>query len=131
MGPSVAAVIRVRYWMGMVLRAGALLMILWGTLQLLGGGARALPDVVHLSPAHIGAVLLWPLRWVLVALVLLLLEKRLLKWLFPIPRQACPQCGYPTAGRPMGTCPECGLSMGVAREPSLEPERVGPPGYRD
>jgi hypothetical protein len=70
-------------------------------------------------------VLAWmamPLRWVVLAAALVVMERRLLSWVFPLPRGGCPQCGYPVAGR--STCPECGLALGVGTT------APAPPGYQ-
>lgn len=56
--------------------------------------------------------------WLLAAVLLLLLERVLIRWLVPTPPAGCLRCGYPLAPapnvKPYPVCPECGL----ASEPS-------------
>jgi hypothetical protein len=127
MGPSIAAVMRRRYWMSSLLRITALLMAVWGLLGFLNALLEHLP---HLLTGGSPIVLAWmamPLRWLVLAAALVFMERRLLTWIFPLPRQGCPQCGYPIAGRSFDVCPECGLNLG-APEPKTA-SAAALPGY--
>jgi hypothetical protein len=71
------------------------------------------------DPAGVFRLLpLWEsLPSIALALALLLFNRRLARWVFPMPRPECPECGY---ALPDGAdrCPECGLSLSKS-EPSL------------
>ncbi len=45
------------------------------------------------------------------AVVLLVLERRLVAWLAPLPKNECPACGYSLAKITSEKCPECGLPL--------------------
>jgi hypothetical protein len=40
-----------------------------------------------------------------------LLESRLVRWLAPLPKPECPQCGYTFQHLASSRCPECGLEL--------------------
>ena len=48
------------------------------------------------------------------AVALIFLNRRLAKWIVPLPTPGCPQCGYQLTGLKDARCPECGLDMGRA-----------------
>jgi hypothetical protein len=111
--PSLNNILRGRYWTSTGLRIAALLMVIWGALRFVEGVLWTVPQMRDLAiPALAGMAV--PLRWVVLAVVLIALEGRLIRWLFPLPRVGCPQCGYPIAGRAFDRCPECGLVLGEA-----------------
>ena len=43
------------------------------------------------------------------AIVVLVFQDRLTRWLVPLPRAECPKCGYSMTQAHEGRCPECGL----------------------
>jgi len=45
------------------------------------------------------------------AIILRILEKRLVKWLVPLVRPECPECGYALIQLTEPRCPECGLRL--------------------
>ena len=49
-----------------------------------------------------------------VALALWYLEGRLVRWIVPMPRPECPQCGYLLRHLTTTRCPECGTEFGSA-----------------
>ncbi|MBL8764455.1 MAG: hypothetical protein JNM07_09325 [Phycisphaerae bacterium] len=51
----------------------------------------------------------------------LLFERRLLEWLVPAARVACPGCGYDVGSPIKGRCPECGLRLGTGSAPATPP----------
>lgn len=64
------------------------------------------------------------------AVILLVLERSLCRWLVPMPKVRCPGCEYTLDGSPAGRCPECGLILdpahfggyaGVMPTPTREP----------
>jgi hypothetical protein len=112
MGPSIATVMRRRYWTGSVLRIVALIMAVWGLLGFLNAALEQGPYLLSGGNMMVLAWMAMPLRWVVMGAALVAMERRLLTWIFPLPRQGCPQCGYPLAGREFAVCPECGLALG-------------------
>jgi hypothetical protein len=66
-----------------------------------------------------GIFAIWKVSWLgyaaasgIIALLLVFTDRRLARWLIPVPRLECPQCGYAIRYDKPGTCPECGLVMG-------------------
>lgn len=45
------------------------------------------------------------------ATAILLLNRRLTKWLVPLPAPLCPRCGYELQGLKDARCPECGQPL--------------------
>lgn len=110
MAPTIAAVVRARYWTGATIRIAGALLVLWGMLEFMHQLLEWLPHLASFTGLSL-AIMLWPLRWACIAIVLLAMQRRITAWLFPLPSIGCPQCGYPIAGRPLGACPECGLRL--------------------
>ncbi len=48
------------------------------------------------------------------AVILLVIERSLCRWLVPMPKVRCPGCEYTLDGTPPGRCPECGLQLDPA-----------------
>jgi hypothetical protein len=62
----------------------------------------------------------WALALLVPAVFLYLFDRRIARWLIPVPHRECHECGYPLRGlRPSATrCPECGTVLGgVAAAP--------------
>jgi hypothetical protein len=108
--PSLNNILRGRYWTSTGLRIAALLMVIWGALRFVEGVLWTVPQMRDLQIAVLAGMAV-PLRWVVLAAVLIALEGRLVRWLFPLPPVGCPKCGYPIAGRSFERCPECGLVL--------------------
>jgi len=57
------------------------------------------------------------------AIIMLVLEPTMLRWLVPSPGQRCPSCGYPIAAETVPElCPECGVRLRVTPVPTRGPE---------
>lgn len=112
--PSATSVVRARYWLAAAIRVTA---IAWFVVEartipgeLIGLGAGVLAGqiftsglvsvVVPLVSALLGAMV--------VPGLLLVFERRLVRWMVPEPRLACPSCGYPVEKLKSPVCPECG-----------------------
>ncbi|MEX2219815.1 MAG: hypothetical protein WD749_13775 [Phycisphaerales bacterium] len=109
-GPSAANVARGRYWTRAVIRLAATVLLLYAAGRALswavyctfgGGGLFEVFRLVEFWDALVPVPL---------AAALLLFGERLVRWVFPMPRPECPECGYrlqPATER----CPECGLNL--------------------
>ena len=55
----------------------------------------------------------WAVALLISALALYLFDRRIVRWLIPVPRRECHECGYPLRGLSPSTtrCPECGTSI--------------------
>lgn len=56
----------------------------------------------------------WGIAFFMPAVMLFLFDRRIVRWLIPIPRRECPECGYPLRGLSASSlrCPECGTAIG-------------------
>jgi len=56
------------------------------------------------------------LAFLVPALLLYLLDRRIVRWLIPVQRRECHECGYPLRGLHGATtrCPECGTTIASA-----------------
>ncbi len=52
------------------------------------------------------------------AIALFILDRRITRWLIPVPRRECHECGYPLRGLPAAStrCPECGTALSDGRK---------------
>jgi hypothetical protein len=55
----------------------------------------------------------WAVALLVPAIVLLLLSRQLARWLIPVPRRECHECGYSLRGLASAAqrCPECGTDV--------------------
>ena len=49
--------------------------------------------------------------YLIMALLLAVMQQRLIFWLTPLPRKQCPQCGYNIKKLSEPHCPECGMEL--------------------
>lgn len=70
-----------------------------------------LRDWEELALVELSEFLSFPFGLLLPAGVLAFLDDSLSRWLVPMPRHACPRCGYRLRGLPEPVCPECGLRV--------------------
>jgi hypothetical protein len=110
MTPSIATISRTRYWLMAALRLFALALLFWSVAEafhtvrvyLLN---RREPGMTLIG--YVGGGLIVPGARVLAGAALVWAAPRLARWLAPLPRRECPECGYAIGD---GTrCPECGL----------------------
>ena len=110
MTPEPATLARVRFVLRVCLRIAALVLFILGValsatrlytwIQTMFGGGR--------YPGSLAWIPL--LQFWLPAIALLASDRWLLRWLAPMPRPACPECGY-TIAPDTARCPECGLQL--------------------
>jgi hypothetical protein len=100
----------------MLIRVAALIL---GTL-----GSMAMGYVIGVMLV-MQAIMAWTMMWsdtswfataiglLTPAIILYLLDRRIARWLIPVPRRECHECGYPLRGLRVGTtrCPECGTPL--------------------
>jgi hypothetical protein len=111
--PSVQTVLRSRYAARVVIRVVAgvgFAYAAWDAFDFIRGLVQSSGDPLSILVNW----LLWTfapwLARLAVPLALLLWERRLVRWLIPMPWRGCPVCGYETPTG-VGRCPECGLDL--------------------
>lgn len=57
------------------------------------------------------------------AVMLLIFERRLTRWLAPIPLRHCHECGYAMKGLHSTRCPECGAELPAAMITGVPPSQ--------
>ena len=101
------------------------LMIVRGAALLLGVlGAIALGYQVGMMLAMqdiMGWTVMWgdtswfaaALAFLFPAIALYIFDRRIVRWLIPVTRRECHECGYPLQGLPAAStrCPECGTAL--------------------
>jgi hypothetical protein len=103
-----------------LLRTVALIAILVGVFSVLypigrawqmGGGMQSI-RIIFDWPAWFGV----GLATFIPGFCLMVLDRRIARWLVPMPCPICPECGYDL--RKQNTrCPECGLDLAVLNQP--------------
>jgi hypothetical protein len=119
--PSANAVARTRYFLRLVLRGTGLLLLLPGAAMVAAlACAIALASTTthtfgHASltdlPGDLSLLLVPAAGAAFVGLILLFYQRRIVRWLAPMARPECPECGYPLRAA-AARCPECGLNLG-------------------
>lgn len=109
--PSIRTVTRTRYWIRVAWRLGAVLILLWGlwvTKDYINHILNGLfePDMMPLR--QIRYFVLSALPYGIIAALMLILERFVVRWLAPLPSRGCANCGYPAPAKG-GRCPECGF----------------------
>ncbi len=61
-------------------------------------------------------------QYIFAALLLLAIQQYLVRWLVPMPRPECPQCGYDIANLTESRCPECGLQLPESKRKTTDDE---------
>jgi hypothetical protein len=114
LNPSIKTVTRARYWIRFIWRLGAVLMLLW-TLWITKYYVTNIfnglfePDMMPMRQARY--FVLEALPYLIIAALMLLLERFVVRWLAPLPVRGCANCGYPDPAKG-GKCPECGFDGG-------------------
>jgi hypothetical protein len=125
--PSASQIMARRWWARLCVRAVALAAVLWSCIAGLGTGLGGGSDVsavlnsmfqlsgqqLSLTPLLVGMALhmLAPLA---TAATLIAFERRIVRWLVPIPTHRCPRCDYSLIGVHEPRCPECALPLDEA-----------------
>src|SRR5262245_18719097 len=119
MGASVGAIARVRYWIVVALRIDALALFVYAAVLLWRIVSRTLFYELfargmggnHLSPVYLlFEVALGPALVAAMGVACVRLGPGAARWLVPMPRGGCPECGYPAAAG-SARCPECGAPL--------------------
>lgn len=103
----------------MMVRTASLALFVFGGIPLTYNIALALVsrDLSYLS-AFWGDTnwLSWGIALLAPAITLYVFDRRIVRWLIPVPRRECHECGYPLQGLHAGTtrCPECGIPLSGA-----------------
>lgn len=108
-------IVRRRNTATIVIRCIALVLILIGAFSVLYSVGRGLQTGGNWRSMR--AIYDWP-AWLGLALAtlvpgigLVILDRRLARWLVPTPRHACPRCEYDLNRSEASRCPECGYNL--------------------
>jgi uncharacterized paraquat-inducible protein A len=122
MYPSLEYVLTKRYLVGVFLRCGALALFIMGAIPLLQMAVQIISDntssriqmgiqrrltTLELMLAYLPATL----QYIVPAVVLLMFHDRMARWIAPLPRPRCPECGYWIRAGASPKCPECGSAL--------------------
>src|SRR3954468_20064624 len=115
MTPTLRSVRLFRYWAAAASRAVGTVMLLW---WLPGWVTAMLGAVMGTEPFNPLSFLRYADWWgntlgLGLACALVFGASRLARFLIPMPRPECPECGYAIRGE-ADRCPECGLNLGRA-----------------
>jgi hypothetical protein len=106
-----------------IIRAVAILMILYGGVHVLWGlgtgfglSGYSIPGGLQHATSVFWKEMFNPFWYGMAVLLpgvgLVIADRRLVHWLIPVPRQECPQCGYALRQLTTTRCPECGVELG-------------------
>lgn len=123
MYPDIEYVVRKRYALSVILRCCVILLFMLGGLPLLqllfqfGVGAMFEMFYVQLNPTDwewqdYGVYIIPEMcKYAVPAGLLLYFRLRLVRWIAPFPKSACPQCDYDISKLTENRCPECGIQL--------------------
>jgi len=137
--PSLEYVLTKRYLVGVFLRCAALALFIFGAIPLLQLGVQIVTQysnamiqaglqrrvtTLELILAYLPASLLY----ILPGVALLMFHDRLARWIAPLPRPRCPECGYWIRKGASPKCPECGTALpkALVERGEHDPTSVGP-----
>ena len=117
-------IIKRRHVATIIVRGLALAMMLYGGVYVLWGlgtflGINGLVNVFQgfstfwtdmFNPFWYGLAVLLP------GILIAVLDRRIVRWLIPVPRHECPQCGYALRQLGSNRCPECGCELVATKE---------------
>jgi hypothetical protein len=120
------SIVRQRFWMLLIVRGCSLALTVYGSICVLYGMGIGVAIYGNLAGLYQAMFLSygsdnWSWLWFGVALVIpgvamMVVSRRIVRWLVPIPRHECPQCGYAMRNLTTNRCPECGLEMSEGGE---------------
>jgi hypothetical protein len=108
-----------RFILLVAIRGIAFIMLLFGSISLLY-------VLIAGWPHYHSDVEGWALFWIVgiaPGVALLVANRRIIRWLVPMPRRECPDCGYDIENLKSERCPECGCP--IAAEGSEPPAKDG------
>lgn len=105
-----------------IVRSVALIMLVYGVVHVLWGIGAGLGmsrfDVARAVESTLSVF--WNDNWSpfwhgfgvgVPGFVLMLIDRRIVRWLVPMPLHECPQCAYPLKNLKGPRCPECGTTL--------------------
>lgn len=102
-----AALCRVRWFIFVLVVLALMVSIVW----LL---SEAVDEVRHWDGIDYDEGLVWIAGFLIPAFVVWLFQRRVARWLVPLPRFECPQCGYALRQLTTARCPECGIDFALS-----------------
>jgi hypothetical protein len=121
-------IIRRRHLASIIIRVVALIMIVYAAVNILWGLGTGfgLSGFSVVGAFRHAMTVFWNDMWnpfwfgtatLLPGIALVVAERRLIRWLIPVPRRECPQCGYGLRQLTTRRCPECGYEWDTAQPP--------------
>lgn len=115
-GPTLDIIVRRRHWLRCAIRVAIVVLVIIPLtsmvstflLQIPYGWSNFLSRPIYTFRDE----LVYGGPYLMLALLLWLLESRFVRWIVPLPRMECPQCGYALRQLTTTRCPECGLTLG-------------------
>jgi len=113
--PSLASVVRVRYWAVAAARIVCAVWLIWdgqsSVIQLVNEILTYAAQVGRPQPLNTFAIQM-AIAPLILPSVALFFSRWVILRLLPLPRPACPACGYAITNAEAPRCPECGLQLG-------------------
>lgn len=109
----------------MVLRLMSLVLFIFGSMPIVWWIIEGLLDLDLFDLSYYGDQFRIAAMAIVPAICLLLTNRRLVKWVVPLPKLECPKCGYSLQELCEARCPECGLALpkALVSEPGEAPGR--------
>ena len=106
-----------------IVRSLALLMFVIGSMPLAYHAAYWSFRPWTFVTLNLSEVLGLATMFILPGVVLIVSDRRLVRWLITIPRDECPQCGYTLKHLTTARCPECGHAFAAPSDHEPSPPR--------
>ena len=114
MNPSLASVVRTRYWTIAAARGACVVWLAFGVQEVFRSSFRAVFAPLLNGQATVDWYNLFlDVSCLLVPALMFGSVAPLARHLLPLPRPACPSCDYAITNPEAARCPECGLQLGT------------------
>jgi hypothetical protein len=109
--PSIEQVMNRRHLVLLWLRALEIVLFVIGVMPVTFWAVESLFEMSVWSLSRFDEYLAIAMMFWLPGVITLLLDRRLMKWIVPLPKLACPECGQSLTHLAEPRCPECGCPL--------------------